>query len=136
MSCECFCESTYKKHCHTKEEVCDDEAGSALLRLSTDAMFFMIAQAIDTGNIAQAVYRTSLADARKHKGGAVPFIYRDRIRNLWLTQIEPGRTARRYSAPSFTAAYAHMRKYMIQNGKLGDVDLSVWDEHLGLTAVG
>ncbi len=125
-----FCESMYKKHCLTKAEVCDEQAGSTLLRLSTDAMFAFAAQSIDTGNIYLAVYRTSLADAnRKAK---FPCIYRDRIRNLWVSHMGPVGGKMRYSSTSFTAAFMHMRsrmKAMKISPKIMDVDLSVWDKN-------
>jgi hypothetical protein len=115
-------------HCNSKEAVLDEQATGLMLRMNTDAMFFMQARALSTsgGNIALAVYRKSF----QHVDGPL-CIYRDPIRNLWIVHFSDQNE--RFSATSFTAAFAFMRQRMKEKdvSHMKDTcDLSVWDKYL------
>ena len=134
------CEPMYKKPLETKVQVLDPEANSAMLRISTDAMFCLVSKALDTGDICRVLEHV-YADPQNHRiieyqspepVTAFPAIDRDPIRNLWVVHFS---RTEKYSAPSFTSAFVFMRIHMTRMGlppKKGDVDLSVWDEYVNL----
>lgn len=117
----------HKQHCHSIADVTKEDENVIIQRFNTDAMFFMHARTLasmSSGDPVQAVYRASLAEV----DGPL-CIYRDAIRNVWVVYHS---FEERYSAPSFTAAFFHMREQMRERGisplKNG-VNLGVWDEH-------
>jgi hypothetical protein len=118
----------HQQHCTSIEEVCDAQADDPMLRMNTDALFHILARSLEgkqgTGNIVKAVYRKTFMDV----DGPL-CIYRDPTRNVWIIYFSH---TERYSASSFTAAFAFLRLKMKErdmNNLKNETDLSVWDEH-------
>jgi len=116
-------------HCETFDSIMKKQVkgdSNTMYRLSTDAMFFKIAQTFSnvSGDPCKAVYRktSSYVDS-------MPCIYRDAIRGSWVVCITYDM---RYATDSFTGAYWYMRQRMDSQSmppRKGKTDLSVFDKH-------
>jgi hypothetical protein len=87
-------------------------------RLNTDAMFFYHSKNSEK-KLCQFIIQ------RKYP----PRIYKDKIRNLWISQPNP---FQKFTLDSFTHAYIHLRKYMIDNvmsSQIDGIDITLYDQY-------